>query len=48
MHQNLGLYSQNLTFFVTYEWAQLEQECHIILGWKGFAGRNTVAYLVPS
>ncbi len=43
----LGPHSQHFIYFVTYVWAN-KLECYTPLSWKGFPGKNTLAYWVHS
>jgi hypothetical protein len=43
----LGPYSQHFFKFVTCAWAN-KLECYTPLRWKGFSGKNTLAYWVHS
>ncbi len=43
----LGPYSQHFIYFETYAWAN-KLECYTPQSWKGFPGKNTLAYWVHS
>jgi hypothetical protein len=43
----IGPHSQHFNYFVTYVWAN-KLKCYTPLSWKGFPGKNTLAYWVHS